>query len=200
MLDPSDELLWDYATGSLEPGETLRVGEAVAGSPALQRRLLTIRAALQAPRARPWFLPALGPLGPAAPTLALGRPHVFGDARPLGSGELFRIEVRVDDADRVPRRLLLLRRGAQGWAVVFPVTADEDVAVADIPTQPDGSRHVLARAGSEPGPQRWAVALPSAEISIDWEADVEERWTWLREDLARGLIPCTTVVVEVTSG
>lgn len=183
--------------GALDPSRARIISAEIAESPPLQARLRALEAELatrQSPAAPdrwrvpvPWSASAgLGVRLSAVPTL---------DAARLG--DVHRVSLpSVPDPET--RGVLVLRREPTlSWAVMFPVVADDWIALSALETR-DGARELMITATGEPGPQRWAVAFPPLDAPIAWDADEPERWAAVRALVAQAQIPIVSweVVVE----
>ena len=193
MNHVSDPDLHAYVAGALEPPRALEVTEAVAADPQLGLRLEAVQAALaQGPADRgEWRIPPPG-VGLRLMLSASAAP-VMGDT--IRPGDRFR--VRVDRTDDPKRRIRVLFRAGQRWQVMFPAGPDEELTVAELPTDESGKRHLDLVAQPPLGAQRWAVALCDPSETVDWSAAEGPRWAALRVGITAGQVPVAAVEVEV---
>ncbi len=190
----TDRTLVAWLTEALAPPDMADVAAQVRADPELAARV-----ALLASRLRPEPAPARFRVPP--PGIPGGRRPVGvqlsvgalddGTVPPLGG-----FAVRIDPLPDPEQRVVVVLRQVDGaWRAVFPAAPGDEVSLAALPEAADGGRMLDLIAGPEAGSQRWAVALPTAEIGPAW-ADPDP-WSRLRRALAEGSCPVTAVRVEV---
>ena len=184
---------------ALDPSRRRGLLEAASRDPALNNRLIEARASvagwrdwdsldenwrLPPPRARWSSLWAT-----VAPTPVMGR----GDE--LSPGDLF--EVRIGGvADLDARWLVVLLRLGENWHVVSPTVPDELIRLDQLPRMGDTAVLELSAADHR-GVQRWAIAMPTLDMQVDWTRPEPERWSELQEAVLRREIPSLSVDVVV---
>jgi len=196
MYHVSDAELLALVVGALEPSRALELEEVLAAEPALRLRKATLASSMalgEAPR-HGWRIPAPG-VGMKLRLSASAAPVMGGELRP---GDRFR--VRVDRTEEPSRRIRVLFRKGEDWEVVYPSAPEEELAVAELPVDADGKRHIDLVAQPPAGHQRWAVALADAGDGVDWDAPETERWAALQSGIAAGSVPGAAVEVEVVAG
>jgi len=203
----SDRDLLSYALQSLDPGRQARVHRELQAFPALQQRLEQIRAQLHQidaptpghtppgwafPPARAWHDPRLG--------AQLAHGAVFGDLPTLAPGARFTVHLHVaTDIDPAQMQVVVMRKATQ-WAVVWPRVPVEVLPLTRLPEDASGQRRLELSAGPDPGTQRWAVALVSTGIPVDWNTPADStRWAAVREAMQAGEVPVLLVDVEVSA-
>jgi hypothetical protein len=191
MRRPSRVDVYAYVSGGLDPGRARDVEDAVAADPVLQAELLLARAELSMPISDEpvWRIPPPGIASGRRPVhVEVGAAAVMGEA--LRPGDRF--EVAISEAAQADSVVVVLRRSAGTWSVVYPEVEDEPVAVEALPVR-DGRPTLELVAGSEEGEQRWAVAFVPTPVE-DWRA---EGWRRLREALESGEVPVVALAVVV---
>jgi len=116
----------------------------------------------------------------------------LGGLRPGGRFTLY-IE-DLPDADA--RGVVVLYRRAGEWIVVFPELAEEEITLADLPSE-QGKRRLDLSAGPEPGQQTWAIALPQVPGHVDWPLPADRRWRQVQQQIAQKRCPIVTEHVDV---
>jgi hypothetical protein len=195
---PTDELddatLHAWLSGALEPPQALVVEEILRQTPEIQRRIEQLEQAASPPRPDPWRIPPPGiPGGRMGFGLSTAQAAVFGGALRPGDRFELRIESVVEQA--ADQLVLVLRRLAGAWQVVFPTDADGTLTAADLPEK-DGARVLDVSAGPEAGRQRWAIALAPRD-AVDWAAEGAERFAAVITGVAGGDVPVASVEVAV---
>jgi len=205
-VDP--QRIWQAARGELDPEATRVLLERASRDPDLAREwrlAMAVDAIDWAPVTPPvgervgeaaraaldWLLPE----GPGAFGLRWQVAGVLG-APKVRPGDRFQVHIGpVEDPEG--RRIVVLAQRRTAWEVVFPVTAEEDLALTELPQSADGSRTLDLLAGEPAGRQRWAVVLPAVDRSFDFGLPPRSRWASLAADVAAGEVPVATVEVVV---
>lgn len=188
----TERRLLAWLAGALEPGEAADVAARVADDPHLdaQVRLLEARIEEGPPRQR-WSVPPPGISGGQRAFGVSYQPSAFSDG-PVRGGDAFRI--RLEDPGAPDRLVVVLLRGAAGWAVLAPGGPDELLPLSELPRDGEGfTLDLIAPEGS--GPWRWAVALPALDWEIDWTLPEPERWAGLQEAVVEGRVPVSSFEV-----
>ena len=195
MRPVTETELFGYLVGVLEPGRAEEVEAALAESPQLRAKLGEVGATVRmtAPMDRGWQIPPPGIAGGrvgfgvgATPAVVMAGRAQAGDRVQLW------IEPVTNEA-----MVVLLAEKANGWRVMFPNDVEEVITLEELPTREDGARRIDVVLTEVEGPQRWAVALPSASTSVDWAASETSRWDELRRGIASGEVAVTAVDVAV---
>lgn len=195
-----DPTLLAWMVEALEPDRNRDVARAVAARPELQLRVAELRAQLDADARAVavvpavWRIPPPGLSGGQRPFLALPFASDLDGGPPQPSGGFaIRIEPVDDPADRW---VVVMLRGDDGWAVLFPGSAEERIRLDELPPHPDGGWTLDLIGADRAGEQRWAVALPPWGFDADWSVeDPTVRWRVVQAAVARGEVPVTAVAV-----
>lgn len=188
----TERRLLAFLAGALEPGEEADLSARVRDDPELARLLDTLRERMEEgpPRER-WSVPPPGVWGGQRP-FAVSMQQSALSAEPVRPGDAFALKLA--DPGPPERLVVLLLRGPGGWEVLSPASEDERVLLSDLPREPGGYRLDLI-ADDRPGRQRWAVALPEADLPIDWSLPPVERWAALQEAVAEGRVAVSSFEV-----
>ncbi len=189
-----DAMLHAWLSGALEPPQALVVEELLRQTPEVQRRIDQLEQAANPVRRDPWRIPPPGiPGGRLGFGLSTAQAAVFGGE--LRAGDRFELRIDTPLERATDHVVLVLRRLAGAWQVVFPTDPDGTLTAADLPEK-DGGRVLDVSAGPEPGRQRWAIALAPRE-TLDWAARGAERFAAVIAGVARGEVPVASVEVAV---
>jgi hypothetical protein len=195
MSTIDDATLLAYHCGALEPGDARDVEVALAADPALGLRLRdAANRLIEPPPTDPYRIPPPG-LGMSGFGLQGTAGLVLAGDEAIRPGDRFRVTLHPDDAGR--RRVVVLYRRRDAWEVVFPTRPEEAVTAEALPRDDDGARLLDLAARADRGRQRWAVALPSTDLAIDWAVPGDARWATLQDGIAGGTVPVASVEIEV---
>lgn len=174
--------------GALDPSRARVVAAEVQRSPALQERLDTLEAELDARRTEPtldpWRVPAPW-ASPAGMTVRLSIAATLHAAHP---GDVYQVLISGVPDPQLRAVLVLRRDPALGWRTVFPTRQQDWIPASEL-GEHQGARELMITVGQDVGLQRWAVAFPPLDAPVDWQADETERWRWTREQLRRAALP-----------
>lgn len=189
----TDSELIALISGALEPSRAREIEEELG--PTEKQRIALLTARLQAsadpPRSR-WLIPPPGTSAGRRPFSLMALPAALMGDNKVVAGD--RIEVRLGDIKNPDQhRIVVLFREDDDWELVFPTKTIDALTVADLP-EANGWRRLDLVARSKPGTQRWAIALPPTDMTVDPQ-HLEE----LERGIATGEVPITSVEFEVAA-
>jgi hypothetical protein len=189
----NDSELIALISGALEPSRALELKEELG--PGERQRIALLTARLQRgaepPRSR-WLIPPPGTTAGREPFLLMASPAALMGDNKVAAGD--RIEIRLGDIKNPEKhRIVVLFRDEYDWQLVFPTKTLDSLTVADLP-ETDGWRRLDLVARPEPGTQRWAIALPPTDMTVDAQHLKE-----LERGIANGNVPITSVEFEVAA-
>lgn len=185
----SDEVLYAFLAGSLDPGEAAEVTAWLAVEDTRMARLESLRPQVEALTITPprWRVPPPGYGWPAR----LSGAATLGDAKARVGG-WFRVSVEPLD-DAAERDVYVLRR-EQDWVLVAPASPADRVSLAALPRDEDGHHRVDLRGIGPVGEQRWLLAFPlrtAVDVSVWPPLD------WLRDAIRTNSVPVVSVTVDI---
>ena len=192
MLHPEDAAFL-YANDLLDPEDALEF-EQRHGRAAAAREVTPLPAS-------PWRIPPPR----MGFDLQAGRRAAFAER---STAEDDRLQVRIGDSFQLicpsieapEHRLVVLLRRIEGedWTVQSPARPAQLIHLSQLPREPDGTWRLDLRATGPAGLQRWALALPSDDLPIDWLAPPEQRWAALQRGIASASVPTAALEIVTT--
>lgn len=187
----NERRLLAWIAEALEPGEAEDVAAALRADPALAARAEELRRRVADLREeRGWSLPPPGVAAGRRPFAMRLEASAFAEPA-VRPGEAFRL--RLEDPGPPARLVVVLIQAEAGWEVLAPGSPEELVRLDELEPAGEGAWDLDLIAPELQGPQRWAVALPSADIPIDWSRQGEARWAALIEAIQDGTAPVSVL-------